>query len=288
MLVVEVPVGDAGDAAATQLGLAYLRSDQAREQDLRLAAPEGDRWTVSEVDVTIAGPAALIPVERNVIVVLSADRMDRSTSEHLLKVVEEPSAPTTFVFVTARAGALLPTLRGRAGVILRLELASASQRAAALVASGADRFLATEFVGLAGPFGVLATAALATSEVGDDLRSVFASPVVVAQPCTTAAALVAALTRLAVIPVTPDAAKLAPPQLRARVRAMSRSLLHTWHTQVALDLVSPALTSATMRSARSALVALDAAEEDLAAYTSPVYVFAGLLATISAAQPPQR
>jgi hypothetical protein len=74
--------------------------------------PSGDQWKVADLDAVLA-TAALRPEVRNVIVLTDLDRCPPRTLDHVLKVTEEPPAPTTFVVTCAAVDELPVTVQGR-------------------------------------------------------------------------------------------------------------------------------------------------------------------------------
>jgi hypothetical protein len=148
VIACELP-GVAADAAAWlahQIGGA----DGSGDTDVRVAAPEQGRWTVRELDARVAAAAGTYPRVRNLLVVTDADRMDTGAAEHLLKVVEEPAAPTLFLFAVRSPQVLLPTIRGRAAAEVTLRPASPQRRAAELAARGVPQEAAGRIVELSG------------------------------------------------------------------------------------------------------------------------------------------
>lgn len=105
------------------LASTLLPTAASRAADLRLVAPESTNWSVDEVSSQILGPASLSPNVRNLIVVFDAHKMSSACADHLLKAIEEPLAPTTFVLVTPDAELLLATIRGRVGQSVSLGVA---------------------------------------------------------------------------------------------------------------------------------------------------------------------
>jgi hypothetical protein len=117
LLVLHGP-GDLPFLAARALADGLVRPD-ARDHDVHVASPSGDRWSLDEVRDLVSGPAQLVSFDRCVVVVEHADAMDTACAEHLLKVVEEPGGNTMFVFCVPEPSSLLVTLRGRASAEIR-------------------------------------------------------------------------------------------------------------------------------------------------------------------------
>ena len=95
---------------------------------------------------------------RRVVIVDSADEMNTSASNALLKLLEEPPADVTLLLISHQPSALLPTIRSRCQT-LRLHPLSPDDMAQCLVASGTDSPASTE-----------ALATLASGSAGTALR----------------------------------------------------------------------------------------------------------------------
>lgn len=137
--------------AATLVAPAVGEILAADPTDLVIAAPQAASWRREEFDTLVLAPAsrATGPDRRNVIVVLAADRFG-PLSERALKPVEEPQAPTWFVFATPTLSALTPTMRSRAAAHIVAAPASPARRVAALVDAGVEETVAARLVALAG------------------------------------------------------------------------------------------------------------------------------------------
>ncbi|WP_170548104.1 DNA polymerase III subunit delta' [Ruegeria atlantica] len=95
---------------------------------------------------------------RRVVIVDSADEMNVSAANALLKMLEEPPARTTLLLVSHQPSRLLPTIRSRCRT-LRLSPLGPKDMQAALVQTGADLPAQTDHL-----------AALAAGSVGDAVR----------------------------------------------------------------------------------------------------------------------
>ena len=95
---------------------------------------------------------------RRVVIVDSADLMNVSAANALLKMLEEPPARTTLLLISHQPSGLLPTIRSRCRT-LRLGTLNADDMAAALAQAGAELPPDTDHL-----------AALAGGSVGDAMR----------------------------------------------------------------------------------------------------------------------
>ena len=95
---------------------------------------------------------------RRVVIVDSADEMNVSAANALLKMLEEPPARTTLLLISHQPSRLLPTIRSRCRT-LRLSQLGAEDMQAALSQTGAELPAQTDHL-----------AALAAGSVGDALR----------------------------------------------------------------------------------------------------------------------
>lgn len=104
-------------AAATRTAVEYAAGfvgEEHRAVDLIVAAPEGDKWTVSEIVEQVVAPASLTTWgDRRAIVIVDAHRAEQVVYDRLLLAVEEPTSATTFIAACPSAADLPATLRGR-------------------------------------------------------------------------------------------------------------------------------------------------------------------------------
>lgn len=242
LLVLHGP-GDLPSLAARALADGLVRPD-ARDLDVHVAAPAGDRWSLDEVRDLVVAPAQLVSIDRCVVVVEQAGAMDTASAEHLLKVVEEPAENTVFLFCVQDPAELLVTLRGRAAAMLRIDPAPDRDRVRTLRDAGvqnADRLVAW----CDGAAGVLVRLAadpslepLVTRALGANLDT--------ASPASSGYAIAAALDELARA-VDPEAAdenadgadstkrgrrKPGEQVVRARARQLARVLLARWRREL--------------------------------------------------------
>lgn len=227
LAVISCDLGPVAALAATAVAAAIVGDELA---DLRLPVPDGDRWTVAEVTDQLIGGTRLVPVRRNVIVVPFADQMGPGCADHLLKTIEEPSAPSLFLFAVTDPELLLTTIRGRASVEVAVETIPATERAAALAASaGIAQEAALRLVTLAGQQVTLAQVpnAVAADQVLEELEAGFGPELGSPAPVTTATGQVAAFEQLAKR-ITKAAGERSAPAVRRAVRTLARQALDAW------------------------------------------------------------
>lgn len=143
--------------------------------EVYLCEPSGERWAREDLDTLVLERVSKLPRNRHVLILTAADEMDLRASERLLKTLEEPPSPTTFILLVNDGDRLPNTIKGRLERNVELGQAAASERIDALVATGTDRASAEVAVSLAGRAVTLApllardsdVAALAASVIGE-------------------------------------------------------------------------------------------------------------------------
>lgn len=264
--------GDLAQIAGIALAENMVRFD-ARVSDVHIARPSGDRWTIEELEELVIRPAYLTPVDRTVIVLDAADRMDTGCAEHLLKTVEEPPSRCSFIFVVQHVENLLVTMRSRTQSILRASAPSAAEQIAVLLKTGCSRDSAASAQRRLGDLTLLAEKACSDPAVME-LTDVFDTHIYNASSFTTAATLAQRLEDLAKLgdPFsvrTPDKEKAAKDTVvRARTRTLTRHMLSIWQQQVSDALQTAGLTRSELARAKVAAAALDDAHEALERYVS--------------------
>lgn len=133
--------------------------------EVYLCEPTGERWTREDLDSLVLERVAKLPRHRHFLIMVAADDMDLRASERLLKTLEEPPSPTTFILLVGDATRLPTTIKGRLERQVELGQAPASERIEALVASGTDRTSAELAVSLAGRAVTLAPILASDPEV---------------------------------------------------------------------------------------------------------------------------
>ncbi len=101
--------------AGAVLAARTLAGEMTGLEALHYASPEGDRWTVAEVDEQIRRPAMFKAPEgmRTIVVVSDVDTMAPQAADRLLKTLEEPPSNTLFILTASSPTTLRPTLLGR-------------------------------------------------------------------------------------------------------------------------------------------------------------------------------
>ena len=148
---------DAGDLVARGL------LGAAAAEDFHPCSPEGERWTVGEVE-QLASRVLRYPRYRHVLLVDGAETMERRALDRLLLLLEEPPTPLLVLLVVSRADALPATIRGRAALEIAIGVLPVLERVRALESRGVGAQVARESVelagvrpSLAGPFAADAT-----------------------------------------------------------------------------------------------------------------------------------
>jgi hypothetical protein len=269
--------------------------------DLRVITPTGDRWTVEEIETQLFAVVRRAPAVRHVIVIDAADRMDARLADRLLRTLEEPPSPTTFVLCVEDLASLAPTVQGRVEQIVEILPAAPTERAEALAAAGVARPAAETAVRLAGRAVTLAPLLAADAELAS-LASRFldhpawdasTAPVGDAvELAELAGRLAASWERGALVAKAPEKPS---PSEKARTRAVirmgfdrhrssSRALLR----RVAASAQSPVFaatqavtpgTGSFVATVELRLAALADAERQLRAFSSPRLVLAALFAS---------
>lgn len=145
----------------------------AQHPDLHVLWPAGDRWTVADA-ATVTDTAnrfAHHEIGVNRIFVGRADMIPPTVWPKLLKVLEEPLAPTVFVLSADTDETLPDPVRGRLDRIVTVPAPSTPERLAALEAAGWPAAVAAHVVA-ATPAGLLDT--VASSAVRDALATLAA------------------------------------------------------------------------------------------------------------------
>jgi len=269
--------------------------------DLRVISPTSDRWTAEELRSEILDVVSRTPVIRHVIVIDSADRMDQRLADRLLRTLEEPPSPASFVLCVEDVTQLPVTIQGRLEHIVEILPASPTERAEALVTAGVARPAAETAVRLAGRAVTLAPLLATNPEIASLASRLLDHPAwdSTTQPITDADEIVFLATRLAVSWEQGELAERGTehltPATKARLRSVirmgferhrsaSRALLR----RTAAQLHNPifAEISAPRGRERTSMVnpitrrldALTLAEQQLRAFTAPKIVLAALLA----------
>lgn len=267
LIVIEAP-GDL--AAATAMAFAESFVGEHRN-DLHLAGPEGDRWTVTEVDELIRRPSTLAPFVRNCIVVVDAEKMASAAADHLLKTLEEPQAPTLFVFAVESSDSLLATIRSRSSELLAVEQADPEVRRDHLIRTGASPAEADEILHLTGPHAALAASIASTGSL-DVLRSSLGAPLQQQSPAAAATQIAESLEKLAKAtkglgrPSSAASKKSADSAAKAQTRSMARVLLARWRSELVRTLAAENIDARHFGRVEQALKDIDLAEQSISVY----------------------
>ena len=268
--------------------------------DLRVISPVSDRWTVEEIRSEILDVVSRTPVIRHVIVIDCADRMDQRLADRLLRTLEEPPSPTSFVLCVEDVTQLPVTIQGRLEHIVEILPASPTERAEALVTAGVARPAAETAVRLAGRAVTLAPLLATNPEIASLASRLLDHPAwdSTMQPITDANEIVFLATRLSVsweqgVLVERGTEQLTPAtkaRLRSvirmgfeRHRSASRALLRRIAAQVhnpvfaAISVPRDQESISFVNPVTRRLDALTLAEQQLRAYTAPKIVLAALL-----------
>jgi hypothetical protein len=228
------------EVAAARLAELLVPALQARLMDVRVLAPESTTWTVDEVSRYIVAPAMLTPTVRNIIVILDADRMSTGCAEHLLKVIEEPSAPTTFCLCVTDSSLLLPTIRGRVSTTLDIHV-SARDLATWLDDSGLPAELSAQAAAHLGDQAALLASLSASPELAQDLVNLAATWPSHAKPATTALAGASLITKVIAASTSPLEGQNLPSNptlLRRRQRRLAAAILDSWGHLLATEVTT--------------------------------------------------
>jgi hypothetical protein len=168
---------------------------------VRLAEPDSGRWQVADLAEQVFAPVSYAPHVRHVLVLTHASSLSSAQWDRLLKLFEEPPAPTWFLVECDRLDEVPAAIRGRAGQLVQVEPADAHERAAALVAAGVDAALAARLVSDAGPRieadALVLAAGTDAPEVASRLAELLAAPASSNEPFAHARRLATQLDSLA-------------------------------------------------------------------------------------------
>lgn len=276
VIIVEGP----SDTVATVVALrgAETAAGVHAQVDVRVAAPNGDRWTVDELATNIVDPASMRPNHRNHIVVASADKMATLAADRLLKVTEEPSAPTTFWFAVTDTSRLLTTLRGRATDVIVCGLIDPTARAQHLADTHEIPLdVAERIVELCGDEVTIANAAAAAAATSPDTLTAFSDLFATAMPDEqpiSAALRVSGLIDTVAGDLGGNAA-----DRKVFVRQLTRMQLDRWVRDARNALSDQNLPARAYASVTRRLVAIDDAHFSLGVSIAPSDVIAAAFAT---------
>ena len=236
LLETESPLAD---LVVPTMAAALLPTAASRVADLRVLAPESTNWSVDEISTQILTPASLTPNVRNLIVIHDAQKMSAACADHLLKAIEEPLAPTTFVLVTPSADLLMPTIKGRVGQHVSLSL-PADALVRWLEGLGCSPTTAARAVKAFGPAAASLAALEATPgqlEELVELATTLPPPTMAATVAMSASTLLSAISAGA--PSENDTEASTPATAtKKRARSLALSIVAAWRTTVLTTLRS--------------------------------------------------
>lgn len=213
-----------GEQVAAQLGRLIAPTERAYQNDVHLLAPAGPSWSIAEIDQTIRTAGEFVPTLRNVIVVLDAHKMAPAGFDHLLKLIEEPLAPTTYVLCVDEIGALPPTIRGRLTHAINAN-ADPATLAHQLESRGLDSLVAARVCELI-PEVAASLAPLANDNLLKDILDHIAHPS--SSPTSNSLILAELITQAAEKISKADPSPATPTLVNRRARAFGAAVLASW------------------------------------------------------------
>lgn len=119
VLLFQGPKGVGKTAFATQLAFKLLKTTKTHPPDLRIYTPEGDLYPIETVRSLIA-EVQLAPFEApcKVFIITEAHQMQPTSSNPLLKTLEEPPKDTYLFLTSSDPEKLLPTIVSRCQKVL--------------------------------------------------------------------------------------------------------------------------------------------------------------------------
>jgi hypothetical protein len=256
------------------------------EEDLHVLSPEGERWTVGEIE-DLSRRVARYPRTRHVVVVDAAETLERRALDRLLLLLEEPPSPLLVLLVVPRFDVLPATIRGRAAREVRIGVLSSSDRAKALAQRGVGLQVARDAVDLAGPRPSLAGPFAADAALRDLARrglAPHAGPGTVSSAETRVRDLATLAHVLAAIRRDPSAVfeirERRYEDLDPSSRMVFRELVHVWaaHRRRWICSLLPLASPTAMPSLERSLTELVLLEERLRVPVNPSLAFAACAA----------
>lgn len=96
-------------------------ANSPRSEDILISYPVEDRWSIESIKSEIISKSILAPYNRNYIIIANTDSISSSGFDKLLKTLEEPVSPTTFILITSSAQVLPKTILSRAQFTLEFK-----------------------------------------------------------------------------------------------------------------------------------------------------------------------
>lgn len=270
LILLETSLVGLASEVAEHLASAWVSSDA--KGDILQLAPEGDTWTVNEVQEKIIETTERYPLERHIIIVDQASAMDQSLADKLLKTIEEPTSPTTFIFCIDGAKRLPLTIEGRSAAHIRLNPASSATRSQELIKLGASPELASRAVELAGNQVALAPMMIENEEFFKAVEAVFTldfkKPFLHAEEVNS---------NLSVVAASLTDSNAAPS--KAVVRTLAKEVVNRYRSAIASKARS-ATSALEMKKVLESLDACDQAEAQISSYTSIPLVLSALYSQV--------
>ena len=260
----------------------------AVHEDYRLVTPDGERWTVADMEALVLS-VSRHPRCRHVVALSDADRMEKRIFDRLLLLLEDPPTPLLMVLCVPRVETLPGTVRGRASEVMLLEVLSEPQRVRALVSKGVPESAALDAVRLAGERPSLAGLLALESPLRPLAREAFDPALPTGDRLGVAARRLGAISTLAtaLLEVRRDpAAAVSVPvsrfeDLAPEGKALARDLLTVFvaHRRRYLLEMLPGVSASEMSTLETALRALDLLLVRLRIPVSPLLALTELAAS---------
>ena len=283
-----------GDAGSPQVDSERALIGAALDNDIVVSGPSGERWTRDELDELVITRVERLPIVRHVLVVEACDDMDLRAAERLLKTLEDPASPTTFLLCVRDLTGLPATIRGRVELVLPVAPAPEDERIEAMVVAGTPREAARVAVTLAGRAVALAPLLAADERVAALAERLLAVDAWrdTERPVTHAFELAGLCTQLAGCweagKFVETSSTSTTPRVRARARLVIRLGIDRYRAVTGQMLLDHAASrggvlgdetpgvEVSLRRIHDRVSSAYRAEEQLRTYASPPLVLAGL------------
>lgn len=261
------------EGAAARPAASWLAQQWAPPTDVaRLAPPQGS-WRAEDVTGQLFPAVRLVPSHRHAVVVDRAEELVTRLHDRVLKLFEEPPAPTWFLLCLPAGTDLPATISSRVALRLDARPAGDEQRARALVAAGADPATAARVVAAGIDDLDLEAAAAADPELLESFEHLFATHAAGSLPFARATATVDLLDGLA------GSLGDRIGSTAAARRLLADLLIARWQAAGAAVLARPDLPDALAARVTGLLVATDRATRALDRNVAPAAVLADLMAS---------
>ena len=122
----------------------YYHPTHKANYDIKEVYPETDKYTTLEVLEKIIKPLTVMPDHRHYIIIHDAENIDARTFDKLLKTIEEPPSPTTFILIVEDENKLPITIRSRAYITVKVVQSSREDMISYLLSQGYDLEVSSE------------------------------------------------------------------------------------------------------------------------------------------------